>query len=95
VNHDAFIETLLSETADALKRVADTQDSIRAVVFLYLNRAYEAGLDPDTICDLLGASEGCVLQRAGLSKQNEAAVMDAYSVLDPMLAQQYSESRRS
>jgi hypothetical protein len=89
LNREAFVETLLSETSSALKRAADDPEAIRGVVFLYLNRAYEAGLEPDLICDLLGVSKDCLLKRAKLSKQNEAAVIGAYEVLDRILERQY------
>jgi hypothetical protein len=58
-------------------------------VFLYLNRAYEVGLSPELICDLLGVAKGCVFERAQLSPKQEAAVMRAYEVLDPILERQY------
>ena len=85
----AFVERLLSETTAALMEAAGDQEALRGVVFLYLNRAYEAGLDPEVICDLLGVSEDNILRRARLSKQDEAAVMDAYEALDPVLEQQH------
>jgi hypothetical protein len=85
----AFVETLLSETASALQRSAGNAGGLRGVVFLYLNRAYESGLEPDRICDLLGVSQDSVLSRAKLSKRDEASVMNAYESLDPILEQQY------
>ena len=89
MEHDAFIETLLSETASALQRSAGNVESLRSVVFLFLNRAYEHGLEPDQICSFLGVSQDNVLKRAQLSKQDEAAIMDAYETLDAILEQQY------
>ena len=89
MDHDAFVATLLSETSAALQRSAGDAAALRGVVFLYLNRAYEAGLKPDRICDLLGISQNSILSRAKLSKQDEAAVMDAYEALDSILEQQY------
>jgi hypothetical protein len=85
----AFVERLLSETSAGLRRAAGDQEALRGVVFLYLNRGYEAGLNPEVICDLLGVSEDNILKRARLSKQDEAAVMDAYEALDSVLEQQY------
>jgi hypothetical protein len=89
---DAFIETLLSETCAALRRNMGNADGIKAVVFLFLSRAYEAKLEPDRICELLGASNSSVLNRAKLPKVDEATVMDAYESLDPILEQQYALS---
>jgi hypothetical protein len=86
---ETFLEMLLSETSAAMQRSAGDSEALRGVVFLFLNRAYEAGLEPDLICNLLGASEDNVLNRAGLSKKDEAAVMDAYEILDPLLEQRY------
>jgi len=87
---DDFVEILLSETATAFQRCAGNAESLRGAVFLYLNRAYEHGLEPDCVCDLLGVSPDNVLKRSKLSQSDEAAVMDAYEALDPILEQQYS-----
>ena len=87
-----FIESLLTETSDALQRSAGSPEGLRGVVFLYLNRAYEAGLEPDLICDLLGVSDDNILNRAKLTGPDEAAVMDAYEALDPILELQYRQS---
>lgn len=89
MDREALIETLLTETAAALRRSAGDPEGIRGVVFLYLNRAYEGGLEADLICDLLGVSQDNVLNRAMLSKDDEAAVMNAYDALDPILEQMY------
>ena len=89
MDREALIETLLSETAATLRRSAGDVEGIRGVVFLYLNRAYEGGLEADLICDLLGVSQDNILNRAKLSKEDEAAVMDAYDALDPILEQMY------
>ena len=91
---DLFTEKLLSETASALQRSTGDVEAIRAVVFLYLNRAYEHGLKPDLICDLLGVLDDNVLSRAKLSSQDEASVMDAYESLDPVLEQVYGSADR-
>lgn len=95
MDHSALIETLLAETSAALQRSAGIPDSVRGAVFLFLNRAYEAGLEPDLICNLLGVSQDNVLNRAKLSEIDEAAVMDAYEIFDPILEQQYRESGSS
>jgi hypothetical protein len=85
-----FIEWLVSEAASGLKRAGGTE-AIKGVVFLYLSRAYEAQLEPDLICELLGVADGSALHRAGLSKADERAAMDAYEALDPILKLQYRE----
>ncbi len=94
MDRQAVIEMLLSETSSALQRVAGKAAEIRGVVFLYLNRAYEAGLEPDVICDLLGVSPDNVLQRANISKSDETIVMNAYQALDGILEQQYRATNR-
>jgi hypothetical protein len=84
-------ESLIAETAATLQRSAGDPECIRAAVFLFLNRAYEAGIEPNVICDLLGVSPDNVLQRAQLARADEAAVLAAYEILDPMLSQQYTK----
>jgi hypothetical protein len=85
----AFIKWLVAEAASGLRRAKGDAESLRAVVFLYLNRAYEAGLEPDEICDLLGATRGNVLNKSRLSRKDEQEVLDAYEVLDPIVEATY------
>jgi hypothetical protein len=85
----AFIGALVNETVIALKRSAGCPESIRGVVFLYLNRAYDNGLTADSICDLFGSSTDSILTRAAMGKTDEIAVMDAYEALDPIVEKQY------
>ncbi len=85
----AFIEWLVSETASGLVRSRGDVELLKAPVFLYLNRAYEAHLDPDLIADLIGASERSILDRAGLSDEEEQAVINAYESLVPTIEAMY------
>jgi len=90
MRRDPIIESLLSDTAGAL-RIADNRcDAIRAAVYLFLCRAYEARLSSDVICDLLGVAGDCVLNRACLDVRGEETVLDAYAVYDEILQQRYS-----
>lgn len=50
-------------------------------LYRYLHRAYEAHLAPD----LIGSSEGCILDRASLSEAGGSAVIDEYEALVPMI----------
>jgi hypothetical protein len=43
-------ESLIAETAATLQRSAGDPECIRAAVFFFLNRAYEAGIEPNVIC---------------------------------------------
>jgi hypothetical protein len=89
VNPKSGIDSLASETVEAFQRAAGDAEALKGVLFLYLNRAYEAGLEPDTICDLLGVLDNNILERAGLSPADETVILDAYRVIDPILARQY------
>jgi hypothetical protein len=92
MEQDALVAELLTQTSADLQRNAGSTDGLRAAVFLFLNRAYEAALEPDLICDLLGVAPDNILNRAGLSKLDEAAVMDAYATLNPILEQQHKSA---
>jgi hypothetical protein len=92
---NVFIKWLVGEAASGLRRSAGDMESLRSVVFLYLNRAYEAGLDSDEICDLLGILRGSVLNEARLSQRDQQVVLDAYETLDPILEQQYQGGQRN
>ncbi len=86
---EAFIEWLVAEAVSGLQRAAGDAESLRAVVFLYLNRGYEAGLGADVICDRLGITERSVLVRAELSEVDQQAVLDAFEELDPIIEAMY------
>jgi len=86
---DAFIEWLVTEAASGLQQSAGIPEALRAVVFLYLHRAYEAGLGADLVCDLLGITQHSVLVRANLSETDQLTVLDAFEVLDPIIAAAY------
>ena len=67
-----FLEWLESETVAALSRDHGNIDAIASTVFLYVNRAYEAGL-PDK---LVGGMFGRFIARAGYSEAEQDAVFD-------------------
>jgi hypothetical protein len=88
----AFIEWIVSEAASGFGRFTGGRESLRAPLFLYLHRAYEAHLEPDLIADLLGSSEGCILDRATLSKEDECTVLEEYNVLAPLIEAMYKDT---
>jgi hypothetical protein len=87
---EAFIEWLVAEAASGLQRAAGNAESLRAMVFLYLHRGYEAGLQADLIADLLGITEHSVLVRANLAEEDQQVVLDSFEELDPIIEQMYS-----
>jgi hypothetical protein len=64
----AFVAWLVDGTTSSLRKVAGDVEALKAAVFLYLNRAYEAGLHAEEITDLLGIGPQNVMSRASLSK---------------------------
>ena len=91
---DPNIEQLIAEAVKDLGSVGDNPDRVNGRVFLFLNRAYEAGLSPDDVCNVFGEAEDSVLSRAKLPPQLEEAAIEAYGVLDAVLEQQYFGSSR-
>jgi hypothetical protein len=91
---EPHIEHLVTEAAKGLSSVGDSLDGVKGRVFLFLNRAYEAGLSPDEVCNLFGEAEDSVLNRAKLPPQLEEAAIEAYGVLDAVLEQQFFGSLR-
>jgi len=81
----AFVSWLSDETTTSLRSAAGDAEALKAAVFLYLNRGYEAGLPPDEITDLLGVGPGSAMSRASLSKEDEEAVLAAFDVLDGLI----------
>ena len=90
----AFIDWLVSEAVSGLLRSRANREALRAVLFLYLNRAYEAHLNPDLIAALIGSSQDCILDRAGLTGDEEEAVLDAYETLAPIIEAMYGDAER-
>lgn len=70
----AFINWLESETVSARRRGRNNADaeSLKASVFLYVNRAYEAGL-PDNV---VGGTFGRCIARAGYTEEEQDSVFD-------------------
>ena len=83
----AFVDWLVSETVSSLQRAED----VRAAVFLYLNRAYEAHLASDYILDLFGVGPGSILSQAKLSPEKEAEATQAFEALDPVAEGTWSQ----
>jgi hypothetical protein len=86
----AFVAWLLEETTSSLRRAAADAEALKTAVFLYLNRAYEAGLPADEITDLLGVGPQSALSRASLSKKDEEAVFAAFDLFDELTEKVYA-----
>jgi hypothetical protein len=87
---DPIIESLLHDTAGALRIANNRCDAIRTAVYLFLCRAHEARLSSDVICDLLGVAGDCVLNRACLDERGEEAVLEAYALYDEIIQERYA-----
>ena len=74
---EAFLEWLESETTSALRRDRGDAEATKSSVFLYVNRAYEAGL-PD---HLIGGMFGRCVVGAGF---NEAEQEPAFDLLEAL-----------
>src|SRR4051794_15823045 len=81
----AFVAWLSDETVSGLARAAGNSEALKAVVFLYLNRAYEAGLPADEITDMLGIGPKSAMSRASLSQKDEQSVLAAFDELDELV----------
>lgn len=86
---DPFVESLLHDTAGALRLAQQRPDGISAVVYLFLCRAYEARLSSEAVCNLLGIAGDCVLNRACLDERGEEDVLDAFGKFDRLVQELY------
>jgi hypothetical protein len=84
-----YIDWLKEETVTGLQGATGDAEALREVVLFYLRCAYQAGLDGDTVCDVLADLPTSVLTRARLSEADEDAVMEAFETLDPIVAAQH------
>lgn len=82
IRRERFVAWLGETTVNDFIRSRGKNELLRTAVFLFLNRAYEAHLDPDFVVELLGIRPGNIIELAGLDKADEAAVMDCYQLID-------------
>ena len=92
---EEFVAWLLDETVSMLQRSAGNGEALKGAVFLFLNRAYEAGIPADQITDMLGIGAKSALSRAALGKEDEQSVLNAFDALDGVVEAVYSERRKS
>ncbi|HEY6166875.1 MAG TPA: hypothetical protein VI454_02460 [Verrucomicrobiae bacterium] len=81
----AFTAWLLEETISTLRRSAGDPEGLKTAVFLYFNRAYEAGIPPDEVTDLLGVGPASAMSPASLSKKDKECVLAAFEVLNGLI----------
>ncbi|RPI78517.1 MAG: hypothetical protein EHM45_06255 [Desulfobacteraceae bacterium] len=86
LKHSEFKEWLANETVSALIVSKGKPEEIKACVFLFLNRAYEAHLDADEIVELLGIQKPSIIDMAGLQGEDEETVLSSYELLDPVIS---------
>ena len=85
--HSEFKNWLISETVSGLKKSSGKPEEIKSCIFLFLNRAYEAHLDPDEIVNMLGAATPSIMDLAEYKGADEEAVLSSYELLDPTISQ--------
>ena len=83
---EAFVAWLTGETASMFERADGDRERLKAAVFLFSNRAREAGLLEAEVADTLGVS----IARAALSKEEEEAVLDFAETIDPLATAVYA-----
>jgi hypothetical protein len=91
---EEYVAWLVDQTVSTLRRAAGNPEALKAAVFLYLSRAYEAGLLADKIADYLAVGATSILSRAALSKQDEEAILDAYDLLDETIESTYASKKQ-
>ncbi len=87
--HSEFKNWLIKETVSGLKNSRGKPEEIKSCIFLFLNRAYEAHLDPDEIVNMLGTEKPNIMDLAEYKGADEEAVLSSYELLDPTISQTY------
>ncbi len=82
------VKNLMGTTCESLRNCSNTEE-IRASVFLYLHRAYESGMTPDDVVNLLGINQPNILDMSGLSAMTIDTVLKLYEELDPLISAIY------
>ncbi len=80
-----FTDWLLTQTIQSLKHAPDDKSAVRAAVFLFLHRAFEAHLDQETI----GQAFGVAVVRAGFNDEQEQVAMDELGMLEQIIGKMY------
>ena len=83
----AYIEWLVGETTGALRRGGTDHESLKASVFLAMNRAREAGLSDREVAEVLGVS----IARSGMHEKTERMVLDFAEGFDSLSKAVYAE----
>ncbi len=83
------VETLVQSTANSLAEARGHREQLKSGLFLYLHRAYELGLDPDEVVDVLGVKQPNIMDLAGLDEHDVHFLLEQYETLDPVIAPVY------
>ncbi|MDJ0870107.1 MAG: hypothetical protein QNK03_28725 [Myxococcota bacterium] len=84
-----FLAWLLDTTANDLRAAGSDPEQIKTAVFLFLHRAYEAGIQPEEVVELFGISDPNILSTAGCQGQTDQLAMGFYEQLEPSIAGTY------
>src|SRR5262249_53327166 len=83
--HREFVGWLISETASGLTRSGGSVEQMRAPIFLFLNRAYEAHLDRDEVADIFGITSPNILDSTDCSEQEKDDAVTIFEQLEPFI----------
>lgn len=83
ISHDqaAFVATLIATTVDELKSAARDDDALVQAIAQFYSNAIAADLNNEEIENILGVNEGCIMDLAQLSEEDEEIIIVAFENL--------------
>lgn len=83
ISHDqaAFVATLIANTADALRAASGKETELVQLVTQFYKDACAADLSIEEIENILGVNEGCIMDLAQLSEEDEEVIIEAFEDL--------------
>lgn len=80
-DHAAFVTKLMAITADELKASAGDSNALTKAITTFYNAATAANLVLEEIENILGVNEGCIMDLAQLSEDDEEVAIEAFEDL--------------
>lgn len=74
-------DLLIASTVTSLKKSAGDRDQLTQAVSQFYSAAVSTGIELENIEDILGVNQGCIMDLAELSEEDEEIVIEAFEAI--------------